>query len=396
VSTVLEDDEDELEPHEHHVLNNQFENNERLLTPTQEAYRTRGLSPNEVSPQQAATYNSPNSNQKHKSTGSMFGLPVPKISRWSRTTTSSAAPDPNAFDSPKQSRELRPSSEASRSGSTLDQYDDGQYSLREDDRIRSTQSLVKEQERTQAQTDARSMRSRGSQMTRTPSPLIPSEASSYHKSDYDEQYAPSPVQEDEDAQFEDPKYQAYRNSLPLQHPQPRQGPTGRHQNTLESQAQTFDDPTGTNSDLSQRTVSDFDPAGWGSSGTAGLARHRLTQLEPNSPVSMGNNNSSPVVNRGGKTESSPLVPRPQQQPSQQAPAVPPKIRYEDDDDPEDLEPQFSNSGFSKGRNYSYSSPYGSGHLLEPIQEVRYSLETDSGRVSTFDFFTLNVKPQQDD
>lgn len=36
--------------------------------------------------------------------------------------------------------------------------------------------------------------------------------------------------------IDDPKYQAHRNSLLLQHPQPRQGPTGRHQNKLESAA----------------------------------------------------------------------------------------------------------------------------------------------------------------
>jgi hypothetical protein len=373
---VLEDDEDELEPHEHHVLNNQFENNERLLTPTQEAYNLRRQSPNIVSPQHAATYNSPDKSYNHKRIGSASsGLPTQKVSRWSKTTASSGAPDPNTFDSPKRSRELRPASEASRSGSTLDQHGDEQYSLHEDDRIRSTQSLAREQDRKAAQADTRSMHSHGSRLTRTPSPLIPSEASSYHKSDYyDDEYAPSPVQEDEDAMLEDPKYQAHRNSLLLQHPQPRQGETPRHQNTLESQAQTFDNPTGTNSDLSQRTVSDFDPAVWGSAGTAGLARHRLTQLEPISPVSI----ISPAV--ASKANTAPFMP--QQQQSQKPPAVPPKVRY-DEEDEEEPEPQFSNSGFSKGRNYSYSSPYGSGHLLEPIQEVRYSLETDSGRVCTF-------------
>ncbi|KAK5167285.1 hypothetical protein LTR16_011975, partial [Cryomyces antarcticus] len=30
--------------------------------------------------------------------------------------------------------------------------------------------------------------------------------------------------------------------------------------------------------------------------------------------------------------------------------------------------------------HTYNSPLGSGHLLEPIEEVRYSLETDSGRL----------------
>jgi hypothetical protein len=58
VSTVLEGDEDDdLQPHENLVLNHQFENNERLLTPTQEVNRQRGLSPSGTPPHQAASYN---------------------------------------------------------------------------------------------------------------------------------------------------------------------------------------------------------------------------------------------------------------------------------------------------------------------------------------------------
>ncbi|KAF2163647.1 hypothetical protein M409DRAFT_57152 [Zasmidium cellare ATCC 36951] len=389
VSTVLEDDEDELEPHETHVLNHQFENNERMLTPTQENHRTRGLSPtNDTPPQNVAAYNNtPDKQRKHKSnSSSLFG--VPKISRWSRTTASSAAPDPGALDSPKQTRYQRPSSESSRSRSTLDQYDDDGYSLREDDRLRSTQSLAKEQAQKATQDETRSMRSQGSRLTRTPSPLIPSEASGQDEYELhdDDLRVPSPVQEDDEAYLDDPKYHAHRNSILLQHPQPRAGATPRHQNNLESQAHTFDDHTGTNSDLSQRTVSDFDPAVWGSSGTAGLARHRLTQqVEPISPVSM----ASPRGGYGGGTrDDGPLVPQQQAK----KPAVPPKIRHDEPDDEEDEwdEPLFSNSGFSKGGGQQtggggaggyYSSPYGSGHLLEPIEEVRYSLETDSGRLS---------------
>jgi len=217
------------------------------------------------------------------------------------------------------------------------------------------------------------MRSQGSRLTRTPSPLIPSEASSKQHVSYEVGGEVSPVQHDDEAELDDPKYHAHRNSILLQHPQPRQGPTPRHQNNLESQAHAFDDTTGTNSDLSQRTVSDFDPAVWGSSATAGLARHRLTQVEPLSPVSM----NSPAAN-GARRDDGPLVP--QQQSKSHGPAVPPKIRYEPEPEPEeeeDWEPQFSNSGFSRGGGNYYSSPYGSGHLLEPIEEVRYSLETDS-------------------
>jgi hypothetical protein len=210
-----------------------------------------------------------------------------------------------------------------------------------------------------ARAETRSIRSRASKHTRTPSPLIPSETSSKARDEYNDDDAQ--YDDEDEAAFDDPKYQAHRNSLLLEHPQPRQGPTPRHQNTLESQAHTFDDMTGTNSDLSQRTVSDFDPAVWGSSGTAGLARHKLGNFEPISPVSM----SSPNYARNSKDDG-PLVPA-------QKPPVPPKTYHEPEPEP-DWEPQYSNSGFSKGGYYS--SPYGSGHLLEPIEEVRYSLETD--------------------
>jgi hypothetical protein len=41
---------------------------------------------------------------------------------------------------------------------------------------------------------------------------------------------------------EDPKYKAHRNSLNLQHPQPRPGQTERFRNALEYSAQEYDDP----------------------------------------------------------------------------------------------------------------------------------------------------------
>lgn len=377
VSTVLEGDEDELEPHENHVLNHQFENNERMLTPTQEVQRQRGLSPSHTPPYQAATYHDPHLNdltprtadkqRKHKSNSSSV-TGMPKVSRWSKTTASSAAPDSALLDSPNMARGVRPSSETSRSGSELDHYDDEPYDVRADDRLRSTQSLAREQGRPHSQAEARSVRSQASRITRTPSPLIPSELSSKHQDQYEDERGMSPVQHDSDLEFDDPKYQAHRNSLLLQHPQPRQGTTPRHQNTLESRAQTYDDISGTNSDLSQKTISDTDPLMFGSSGTAALAKNRFSQADPLSPVSL----TSPTGYGTARTsrDEGPLVP----QSKPQAPA--PKVY--DAEPEEDWEPQYSNSGFSKGGYYS--SPYGSGHLLEPIEEVRYSLETDTGHV----------------
>jgi hypothetical protein len=381
VSTVLEGDEDDdLEPHENLVLNHQFENNERLLTPTQEVNRQRGLSPSGTPPHQAASYNGAQGNdltprstekqRKHKSNNSsVFG--VPKVSRWSKTTASSAAPDPSTLDSPVGMGYGNAGSESSRSGAEIARFDDEPYELQDEDRLRSTQSLAREQE-------ARSVRSQVSKLTRTPSPLIPSEASAKDRDMDRDVYVgdrmESPIQEDLDDGFDDPKYHAHRNSLLLQHPQPRQGPTGRHQNTLESQAHDFTHDSRTNSDLSIRTTSDFDPATWGSSGTAGIAKHRLSQLEPLSPISM----SSPAAygsNRNSRDDG-PLIPQKQQQQAQ----PPPKPSKYAEPDYDDYEPQYSASGFSRGAGY-YNSPWGSGHLLEPIEEVRYSLETDSGHVS---------------
>jgi hypothetical protein len=62
------------------------------------------------------------------------------------------------------------------------------------------------------------------QENRPPSPLVPSQVS------------------------ENPKYQAHRDSMNLQHPQPRPGPTARHQSQLESQAQNFHSPISPNSE----------------------------------------------------------------------------------------------------------------------------------------------------
>ncbi|TQS37151.1 hypothetical protein Golomagni_02385 [Golovinomyces magnicellulatus] len=42
---------------------------------------------------------------------------------------------------------------------------------------------------------------------------------------------------------DDPKYRVHRDSLNLQHPQPRQGPTDRYQTTLESRADSFESRT---------------------------------------------------------------------------------------------------------------------------------------------------------
>ncbi len=209
ISTVLEGNE-ELEAHEQNVVNNQFENSEQLLTPTRE-YVRHGSLPLNTPPQvhiptgAHSNENTPRSatdkSRKHKSSSSSF---FPKISRWSKTTASSVGDNFRGGN-----RKERPVSEASRSGTELNYNANDHYDPQGDDRLRSSYSLENDQA--------------GSQ-NRPPSPLIPSQVS------------------------EDPKYQAHRNSLNLQHPQPRPGPTERYQNHLESQAHNFDSPISPTSD----------------------------------------------------------------------------------------------------------------------------------------------------
>lgn len=207
VSTVLEGDEEPelpLEDYEQNVLDHQFEHNEQLLTPSRNVPRggsvplgtppaihvPTGAQSNENTPK-----TSTDKSRKHKSSSSSF---FPKISRWSKTTASTIADNVRS-----SGRQERPLSEVSRSGSDLNYNVDDHYDPQGDDHIHSTESLNHD---------------------RPSSPLIPSQVS------------------------EKPAYQAHRDSLNLQHPQPRPGPTARYQNHLESQAQTLTSPVSPSSD----------------------------------------------------------------------------------------------------------------------------------------------------
>lgn len=315
VSTVREESDEEYDERDR-----QFENTERMTTPTQEAFHERKLSqdtPPQLSRGVQSQENTPK--RKHKSnSSSIFG--IPKISRWSKTTTST---NPETLPRNSQSSEKRPYSTHSRSGSVNDDYyDDDQYQMRNDDRAPSKAD------------DRASLRS-----VRSPSPLIPED---------DLQY-----------EMEDPKYQAHRNSLNLQHPQPRAGPTGRHQNHLETQAQIYE----------PMSSPDYDQ--WGS--MPALARNRLSAGSgaPNA------GNLSPISSDGGYSQ------RSASEQQQQQNARPSK--YADHEGPL-IPPQQPLAGYGQTRQM-YSSPneFGSqGALtpLAPIAEVRYSLETDRGhRVS---------------
>jgi hypothetical protein len=324
ISTVNEEDEDE----DYDEREPQYENTERMLTPTQEAFQNKHAS-QQTPPQASRALRDPQSQEntpkrKHKSnSSSVFG--IPKISRWSKTTSST---NPESMLRNSGSGERRPYSNHSRSNSqaSADEYydeHDDRYGVRDDGRRRSESSLTRD--------EGASYRS-----VRSPSPLIPEEHLQY--------------------EMEDPKYQAHRNSLNLQHPQPRAGPTGRHQNHLETQAQIYE----------PLQSPDYDQ--WGS--MPALARNRLS----GGPALQ---NMSPLSSEGGYSQHSA---------SEQQQAAPPRPLKITDDGPLVPPPQTL-AGYGQTRQM-YSSPneFGSqGALtpLAPIAEVRYSLETDRGhRVSS--------------
>lgn len=140
--------------------------------------------------------------KKHKS-GSSTGW-LPKISRWSETTASSVG---RAFKGGKKEQKYDDAPVPSRSGSSLDSYDDDEcrHDPYGEDKLHSGFS----------------------------EPNLPGSSS--------QQEPINPAQAAIAAQ-EDPKYRAHRNSLNLQHPQPRPGGGERFRTALEFSAQEYDQP----------------------------------------------------------------------------------------------------------------------------------------------------------
>lgn len=239
--------------------------------------------------------------RKHKSSSSSF---FPKISRWSKTTASSVG---DTFRSSVQNsaRKERPSSEVSRSGSDLGRYE---YDANGDDRSRSNDSIDAQQE------------------NRPPSPLIPSQVS------------------------DNPKYQAHRNSINLQHPQPRQGPTGRYQNHLENEAQNYMlSPTSPSSDRWEGELPGLLPMSDNTNKSHSNPRHSYGANPGHlSPISDGgySESSSAMMELGEKEASQTSLNAP-------PPPRPPKIK---DDGPlvPDRPPKLAMSPGNVGRNPTYA------------------------------------------
>jgi hypothetical protein len=292
VSTVMEGDEydEEAGRDGQRTPNQQYPNGAPYGSPSQEVDRSRDLSRGQSEPLRTpprmqqqepqvhfSNENTPNlSNSggktKHKSAGSSF---FPRISRWSKTTASSITDN---FRNSGQQARPRPSSEVSRSGENIDGYD---YDPQGDDRLRSNTSFAND---AQYQDE-----------NRPPSPLIPSQVS------------------------EKPKYQAVRNSINLEHPQPRQGPTGRYQHHLENEAQTY---AGDDLSPTSQTSSQWNATGHGAMNS--ISNKGYDQNRELSPVSVGNysDTSSAMRELGGGE-------RPRSYRSG-GPTPPPKVR---DDEP---------------------------------------------------------------
>ena len=141
--------------------------------------------------------------KKHKSTSSNGWLP--KISRWSETTASSVGKAFRGGDKTKKDLKYDDYLPPSRSGSSLASYEASYRHDPDEDKLQGGFS------------DPQLSSSRAAAGASGPSGLAP-------------------------MMPEDPKYKAHRNSLNLQHPQPRAGQTERFRTALEYSAQDYYDP----------------------------------------------------------------------------------------------------------------------------------------------------------
>jgi hypothetical protein len=307
ISTVPEGDEDELSVHEQTILDNAMLDNHHLSpVRTQESQRTeragsvplgtpprmslqtdvkRGSLSQENTPQTATK-------SKHKSSSSFSNWnPIPKISRWSETTASTVV---RGFGKGKRDTydQHINSAGASRSGSriNLNEYDHDPYG---GDKLHSGFSqtnLAPQQTQSPASYSSPTQRVGGppggpdlSLLTNGP-------------------------------MLEDPKYKAHRDSLNLQHPQPRPGQ--QYQSNLERGAVNFD-----------QGIAPQSP-GWGDSQTS---LNRLPQNANLNRYSAGTTGTDPsVMGESRWLDDKDVLPsglapaRPPKEPLNGAPAIPPK------------------------------------------------------------------------
>lgn len=237
ISTVHEGDEEDHHDDSNVIVHSRSHTD--MTSPVQEIIRADTL-PADASPQnqgQAHTSlssdNGPRTERgkKHKSSGSSSW--IPKISRWSETTASSVGKVFRKSQNVEETSFKGPS----QSGSSFGLYEN--YPVADpygEDHLHtgfSELDLRPQQRRDPNQIETSSMEFTMAGVSRTPIP--PDQAS------VEEHGLPLNPFVHHYGTPEDPKYKAHRNSLNLQHPQPRQGQT-EHFRTLETTAQEYDSP----------------------------------------------------------------------------------------------------------------------------------------------------------
>jgi hypothetical protein len=217
ISTVPENDEEYR--YDHPSPNAEGSGGDYLQTPSQAEHIQRGGSvPLETPPRLAppadaqplSAENTPRTDKgkRHKSSSSSGWLP--KISRWSGTTASSVGKAFRGSSASKKGPKYDDFQPPSRSASSLASYDDDNNY----DHDPYGEDLLHTGFSDPNLAGIRGER-RSSQGPPPTSHMTP----------------------------EDPKYKAHRNSLNLQHPQPRPGQTERFRTALESSAQEYNNPT---------------------------------------------------------------------------------------------------------------------------------------------------------
>jgi hypothetical protein len=220
ISTVPEDNEEEYEHHrddELHLMTpaqDQRGSSVPLATPPGAAAQTQTSMSNENTPRTEES-------KKHKS-GRSSWFRIPKISRWSETTASSGVPESRHSKQSSRDENGNFPPGPSRSGS-LDHYQDNyQFAAPQPIQTDKLHTGFSEQDLTHGGLHE----DHGDQAYEQMPPLSP----------------PVPNWMSLSMTPEDPKYKAHRDSLNLQHPQPRPGQTERFKVALESQALGYDSP----------------------------------------------------------------------------------------------------------------------------------------------------------
>lgn len=235
ISTVHEGDEEDHHDDSNVVVHNRSHTD--MMSPVQEITRADSevldTSSHNPAPARASLSNDntprTDKGKKHKSSGSSSW--IPKISRWSETTASSVGKVFRKSQNPEETSFKGPS----QSGSSFGLYEN--YPVADpysEDQLHTgfSELDLRPQRRDPNQIET-GMEFTMAGVSRTPIPpdQAPGQDESLPQNPFIQHYGTP----------EDPKYKAHRNSLNLQHPQPRQGQT-EHFRTLETSAQEYDSP----------------------------------------------------------------------------------------------------------------------------------------------------------